>query len=71
MRLTKYFSGVQGIDRKINAWVREKPKQRNILQIVSHHEGVLVVYEKASRQDAWESVKRGFAKKSKRQSDLI
>lgn len=71
MRLTKYFSGAQDAQRKINAWVREKPKERNILQIVSHHDGVLVLYEKASRQDAWESVKRSFAKKPKRQSDLI
>lgn len=68
MRLTKNFAAEKGVDRKINAWVRENPKQRMILQVCSHPEGVLVLYEKVTKQDEWESVKRGFAKKAKKVS---
>lgn len=64
MRLTKFFPQTKSIDRSINAWVREKPKQRLILQMLNYENGVLVLYEKTAARDEWESIKKAFADKT-------
>jgi hypothetical protein len=52
MRLTKYFIEQGSIDNEINAWVREAPQERYILQIVSVDKGVLILYENFPKQKA-------------------
>ena len=66
MKLTKYFTTTKSIEQEINRWVREKPKERDILQLVPYRDGILVLYEKITRKDQWDSIKRGYAKKPKK-----
>jgi len=67
MRLVKFFLEAKNIDKNINAWVREFPLQRCILQVAPYKEGVLVVYEKyGSQKDEWEAIKRSFERSQKR-----
>lgn len=64
MRLTKFFPGSKSIDKDINAWVKEYPQQRCILQIVPYKGGAIVLYEStSSRKNEWESLKRSLTKK--------
>lgn len=67
MRLIKFFPKAESIDRGINAWVRESPQQRCILQIAPYGEGVIVLYEEVSSyKNDWESVKKSIMKKPKK-----
>ncbi|MBL7070733.1 MAG: hypothetical protein ISS26_00990 [Candidatus Omnitrophica bacterium] len=67
MRLIKFFPKAESIDNDINAWVRESPQQRCILQITPYGEGVIVLYEKvSSHEDEWESIKKHLMKKAKK-----
>ncbi|MBL7198219.1 MAG: hypothetical protein ISS47_08980 [Candidatus Omnitrophica bacterium] len=67
MRLIKFFPDRQSIDKAINSWIRESPQRRCILQVVSHKDGVILLYENlSSHKEEWESVKRSLMKKSKK-----